>query len=106
MTFFLDHDAPRDLTYSLQTLGHQVILLRDVLPITADDETVLHYAAERNYVLMTCNRDDFMALARIVPHAGIILVIRRKSRAAERAALIRLLDQAGETGIVRNINFA
>ena len=38
--------------------------------------------------------------------AGIIVLIRRKTRAAERAALIRLLDKAGETGIRKNINFA
>jgi predicted nuclease of predicted toxin-antitoxin system len=106
MTFFLDHDAPYDLTYSLRTLGHEVVLLRDVLPVRANDATVLRYAAERGYVVITCNREDFVAEAKNVPHAGIILVFRRKSRAAERAALINLLDRAGETGIVGNINFA
>ncbi len=52
MTFFLDHDAPHDLTYSLRTLGHEVVVLRDVLPVTADDATVLRYAAERGYVVI------------------------------------------------------
>ena len=106
MTFFLDHDAPRDLTYSLITLGHKVVMLREVLPITTDDETVLRYAAERNYVVITCNREDFVTEARNVPHAGIILIFRRRTRAAERTALIKLLDRAGESGIVGNINFA
>jgi hypothetical protein len=45
------------------------VVLRDVLPVTTDDATILRYAAER-------------------------------------AALIRLLDRAGETGIAGNINFA
>ena len=106
MTFFLDHDAPHDLTYSLRTLGHDVVLLRDVLPVRADDATVLRYAAERGYVVITCNREDFVAEAQNVVHTGIILVFRRKTRAAERAALITLLDRAGEAGIVGNINFA
>jgi hypothetical protein len=36
----------------------------------------------------------------------MIILIRRKSRAQERAALIRLLDKAGESGLRGNINFA
>jgi predicted nuclease of predicted toxin-antitoxin system len=106
VTFFLDHDAPHDLTYSLRTLGHEVVLLRDALPVTADDATVLRYAADRGYVVITCNREDFVAEAKNVAHAGIILVFRRKTRAAERAALIKLLDRAGAAGIKGNINFA
>ena len=106
MTFFLDHDVPHDLTYCLRTLGHEVVVLREVLPVRTDDATVLRYAAERGYVVITCNREDFVAEAQNVAHAGIILVFRRKTRAGERAALIKLLDRAGEAGIVGNINFA
>jgi len=57
-------------------------------------------------VLITCNRDDFLALAGRGRHAGIIVLVRRKSRALERAALVRLLDRAGEAGIQENVNFA
>jgi len=106
MTFFLDHDAPHDLTYSLRALGHEVVVSRDVLPVRADDSTVLRYAAERGYVVITCNREDFVAEAQNVVHAGIILVFRRRTRAAERTALISLIDRAGEGGISGNINFA
>jgi hypothetical protein len=35
-----------------------------------------------------------------------IIVIRRRTRAAERAALYRLLERAGETGLRGNVNFA
>ena len=54
---------------------------------------------------MTCNSgivfiDDWFSPGR----AGIIVLIRRKTRAVERAALIRLLDKAGEAGLRRNIN--
>jgi Domain of unknown function (DUF5615) len=62
-------------------------------------------AHEHDCLLMTCNRDDFVKLAETEPHRGIIVVIRRKTRAQERAALVRLLERAGETGLRDNINF-
>jgi Domain of unknown function (DUF5615) len=70
------------------------------------DEDVLHLATERDCVLITCNRDDFLRVARRIPHVGIVILIRRRFRAHERAALVALLDKAGETGIRNNINFA
>jgi hypothetical protein len=76
------------------------------LPVAAPDNEVLRLAGRLGCVLITCNRDDFLAVARRVSHHGIIILIRRKSRALERAALIRLLDSAGELGINDNINFA
>jgi len=45
--FLLDHDVPEDLSYLLGQLGHEVTLLRQVLPADASDETVLEYAHER-----------------------------------------------------------
>jgi len=58
------------------------------------------------YVLITCNRDDFLAAAQKISHAGLIILIRRSARVRERVALLRLLDKAGEQGIRENINFA
>jgi len=55
---------------------------------------------------VTCNRDDFIDLARRQPHHGIVILVRRKTRAAERAALFRLLERAGASGLENNINFA
>ena len=106
MNFLFDHDVPDDLAFSLAALGHSRVRLRDVLPIRTPDEEVLRYAADHGQVLITCNRDDFLQAGQRVAHAGIIILIRRRSRAQERAALVRLLDRAGETGIRRNINFA
>ena len=106
MKFLLDHDVPDDIEFSLAALGHEVLKLREVLPRTAPDEEVLRMARERDCVLITCNRDDFLALAREVHHLGLIILIRRRSRAQERAALVRLLDHAGEPGVRGNINFA
>ena len=106
MKFLLDHDVPDDLSYLLEELTHRVVLLRKVLPKDASDESVLQFAHDNNCVLLTCNRDDFLQLAKRKPHHGIIVVIRRRTRAAERAALFRLLDSAGEVGLKGNINFA
>lgn len=106
MKFLLDHDVPDDLSYLLEELTHDVTLLRKVLPEDASDESVLQFAHDNDCLLLTCNRDDFLQLAKNKPHHGIIVVVRRRTRAAERAALFRLLNNAGETGLRDNINFA
>jgi predicted nuclease of predicted toxin-antitoxin system len=104
--FQFDHDVPEDLTYLLQELGHDVVRLRDVLQQEVADSIALQFAHEHGCVLVTCNRDDFIELAPRQPHHGIIVIVRRRTRAAERAALFRLLERAGETGLRNNINFA
>ena len=106
MKFLLDHDVPDDLSYLLEQLGHDVTLLRKALPGDPSDEAVLQFADERGCLLLTCNRDDFLNLATTRPHHGIVIVIRRRTRADERAALFRLLERAGETGLRNNVNFA
>jgi predicted nuclease of predicted toxin-antitoxin system len=103
--FLLDHDVPEDPSYLLEQLGHEVTLLRRALPQDASDEAVLKLAHERGCVLLTCNRNDFLDLAGKQPHRGVVVVIRRRTRAAERAALFRLLERAEEAGLRNNINF-
>ena len=106
MIFLFDHDAPDDLAFSLDALGHKVVYLRDLLPIRTPDQQVLERATKEGWVVVTCNRDDYLELAKAQPHCGIIILIRRKTRVAERAALVQLLDRAGESGIANNVNFA
>ncbi len=106
MTFLFDNDVPDDLAHVLRQLGHTVVLLREVLPTTTTDPDVLAHAYAKQMILITCNRDDFVALAASQPYHGIIVVFRRKSRTAERAALVRLLENAGEQGLANNITFA
>ncbi|MEO8621649.1 MAG: DUF5615 family PIN-like protein [bacterium] len=101
-----DHDVPDEFRFSLESLGHVVTRLRFVLPPDSTDAAVLVHAAEEKLVLVSCNRLDFLELAKNAPHHGIILLFRRRTRLAERAALIQLVTQAGEPGIVGNINFA
>jgi predicted nuclease of predicted toxin-antitoxin system len=106
VNFLLDHDVPDDLSYLLEHLGHRVVRLREALPRTASDAEVLAHAADHGLVVITCNRDDFLRLVGDRPHGGIVIVIRRRSRAAERAALLRLVESAGPEGLRGNVNFA
>jgi hypothetical protein len=52
---------------------------------------------------LKCN---ILHAAKRIPHGGLIVLIRRRSRAQECAALIRLLDRAGDAGVRQNINYA
>jgi hypothetical protein len=79
--FLLDHDVPDDLSY-------------------------FRFAHDAGCVLLTCNRDDFLPLAATHAHLGVVIIIRRRTRGDERAALFRLLDRAGDTGLRNNVNFA
>ena len=106
MNFFLDHDVPMDLGRVLRLKGHAVQFLEEELPRTATDLSALRYAVSQGLVVITCNRRDFLRLAQVEPHAGIIILVRRHTRVGECAALLRLLDRAGEGGIQNNINFA
>lgn len=106
MTFLFDHDVPDDLGHVLRQLGHTVDRLREVLPTTSSDFEVLSHATAHRMILITCNRDDFVALGGSRAHHGIIVLFRRKTRAAERAALVRLIESAGEQGLTNNITFA
>jgi len=104
--FFLDHDIPVETARVLRREGHEVTELREVLPVTASDSDVLNYAHDHGWVLVTCNRDDFLALVATQPNPGLIVLIRRRSRQAECGNLLTLLAHAGVDGIVGNVNFA
>jgi predicted nuclease of predicted toxin-antitoxin system len=106
LRFLFDHDVPEDLQFLLRETGHSVTLLRDVLSIRTPDREVLWFAQERDLILISCNREDFLELAQETRHYGLILLFRRRTRATEKAALLRLIENAGDVGILGNINFA
>ena len=106
MTFLLDHDVPDDLAYSLRALGHQNVFLRDVLHKKSSDPEILEFANQKKYIVITCNRDDFLALGKSKSHYGIIILRRKETRVSERAALVHLLDRLNESDLIGNINFA
>jgi len=51
-------------------------------------------------ILVTCNRDDFLSLAKIQKHYGIVILIRRRSRIAECGAMLRLVRNASVSGLI------
>ena len=111
MKFLLDHDVPVEAAYLLRHWGHHVALLKEVLPVTASDEEVFQHAQKEGLRIISCNRGHFLALAERASEtqaafAGLIILIRRRSRQAECAHLLRLLRQAGDAGLSENINFA
>jgi predicted nuclease of predicted toxin-antitoxin system len=106
VTFLLDNDVPDALARVITQTGHIAERLRDLLPRNTDDVSILAFANTRHAVLVTCNRDHFLALAANHPHAGIVVLQRRPSRIAECSHFLRLLPNAGESGIRNNINFA
>ena len=106
MTFFFDHDVPEDAAFALKAMGHQVICLREVLPTTTTDDEVFRFANANDYLLVTCNRDDYLSLIGDTKFAGLIVLVRRPRRAMERAALVQLIERVGETGLRGAIHFA
>jgi len=94
MTFLLDHDVPAEIDRILVQSGHVVTRLAEVLSTTSDDQEVLQYAAAQRLILVTCNRDDFLHLARMRQHCGMIILIRRRTRIMECANILRLIEQA------------
>lgn len=111
MKFLLDHDVPVEVAHLLRFWGHDVILLKDVLPITASDEQVFQRAQIEEAVVVSCNRAHFLKLAEKVvqtnsPFAGLIILTRRRSRQAECGRLLQLLRHTGDQGLRGNINFA
>ncbi len=107
MIFFFDHDVPEDAAFALEAMGHRAVQLRQVLPTTTtDDEVVFRYANANDYLLVTCNRDDFLSLIGDVPFSGLIVLVRRPRRALERAALVQPIERVGEAGLRGAIHFA
>ena len=111
MKFLLDHDVPDEVEQLLRYWKHDVRRLREVLPVTATDPIVFSRAQEEQRIIISCNRNHFLELARdaVVGNrdfSGLIILIRRRTRHSECAHLLSLLRKAGESGISRNINLA
>jgi predicted nuclease of predicted toxin-antitoxin system len=104
--FLLDHDVPAGLLRILERSNHSVVRVAEVMPPECRDEEVIDYAAREGLVLITCNRDDFLELAKRRPHAGLLILVRRRTRYMEYSKVLRLLRSAGKDGVQGNINFA
>lgn len=106
MKFLLDHDVPIEIQFVLARETHDAVRLVEVLPINTPDDQVFAYAIRDARIMITCNRSDYLNLAERRSHNGLIILIRRRSRQAECARVLKLLRTAGEQGISGNVNFA
>jgi hypothetical protein len=111
MRFLLDHDVPDEVEQLLRYWKHDVRRLREILPVTADDCSVFEFAQRERLIIISCNRNHFLQLARDAvlkaqPFAGLIILIRRRTRQSECAHLLSLLRRAEESGVSGNINLA
>jgi predicted nuclease of predicted toxin-antitoxin system len=104
--FFLDHDVPAAVKDALARHGHEITRVTDTLPGDSVDELIFATAQQKGCVIVTCNRNDFLALAKEAQHSGLIILIRRRSAQLECTNLLRLIDRAGDQGLDGNINFA
>jgi predicted nuclease of predicted toxin-antitoxin system len=87
--------------------GLRCVRLVDVLDRTATDQEVWAHACTHGWILITCNPNDFLALATATSsHSGVIILTRRRTRQAEASHVLTLLRRAGEQGSIGNINFA
>jgi hypothetical protein len=57
MRFLLDHNVPDSVAVALVELGHDVVLVREILPTDASDPLVGTTAEHDNRVLVSLDRD-------------------------------------------------
>ena len=102
---------PDEVEQLLRYWKHEVRRLREVLPVTAADVAVFEWAQREQRIIISCNRNHFLELARQAvskdqPFAGLIILIRRRTRQSECAHLLSLLRRAGDSGVSGNVNLA
>ena len=75
LRLFSDQCVPAEITETLRRHGHQVTLLREVLPIRSPDPVVIAKARELGAILLSLN-GDFSDIVAYPParHLGIVAV--------------------------------
>jgi predicted nuclease of predicted toxin-antitoxin system len=73
--FFIDQCVPREIVLTLQEHGHEVLLLRDFLPIRSPDPVVIAKAQELRCVLLSLD-GDFADIVSYPPgrYGGILAI--------------------------------
>ncbi len=55
MRFLLDHDVPDEIARVLEHVGHEVMLVREVLSCESEDAEVFGFAQAHGLIIITCN---------------------------------------------------
>jgi predicted nuclease of predicted toxin-antitoxin system len=61
--FLLDEDVAVEAARCLRQAGHEVALVADALGTRTDDVDIWRHAVRTDAIVVTCNRQDFLALA-------------------------------------------
>jgi predicted nuclease of predicted toxin-antitoxin system len=89
--FYLDEDVPRLAAEIGRELGLDVISVSEAGRLGQPDEEQMAAAAAEHRILVTYNRNDFLAITRDAfaagqPHAGVLILTYRLPRDAARIA--------------------
>ena len=106
MRFLVDEDVPMDVDRALRQHGFGSVRVAEALGFQTDDVDVWDYACREGLIPISCNRQDFLALAGSCPETGLIVLNRRRTRQSECSHLLRAIEMAGTEGLHGNINFA
>lgn len=82
LRFFADQCVPRSVIQAMQDAEHEILLLKDFLPVDAPDNVVIAKALELDCILLSVN-GDFADIVTYPPvhYSGIItLQIRNRPR--------------------------
>jgi hypothetical protein len=73
-SFLTDEHVPSVFITTLRSNNHTVIKAKDVFGEQTNDEELLHYCVEHDYLLITHDRKDFSdKTAKQVTHNGILI---------------------------------
>lgn len=111
MRFLCDHDVNEEVALGLRGDGHDVAVVRQALTQEAQDSDIWSFARSAGRIVITCNRDHYLALADAAhasgnAYPGLIIVKQRGREARELPRVRKLIERAGESGISGNINYA
>jgi hypothetical protein len=90
--FYLDEDVPHTTAEIGASLGLDVVAAKDAQPsLPQDDPVHLRSAARDRRIMVTFNRDDFVAATRDAfaagePHAGLLILTHKLPRDRVRIA--------------------
>ena len=78
MRFFADHCVSNSIARALQNAGHDVLRLRDHLPVESEDDAVIAKAQELGAVLLSLN-GDFADIVSYPPanYRGVVAIQMR-----------------------------
>lgn len=90
MRFLVDEDVAIEVARCLPQTGHEVSLVAEALGVRTDAVDIWRHAARTCAIVVTCSRQDSLALAGTGPRTELIVLNRRRTRQAE----CRLQDAA------------